>query len=105
MKNEKLTKKHRNSEIIDGYLYTKYKDKKEIEVLEHNIEETEDEFYFNACLKIKKGNKETEKILENMIKKQESPLTTELKKHEREVKKEAEEGKRINLFFDISEKN
>lgn len=60
--------------------------------IKQKIKEKEDEYIIKVEMVIKK-NKYGEKMIEKMIEKQESPIVTELKKIERERRKDMKDGK------------
>lgn len=60
--------------------------------IKQNIKEKEDKYVIKVEMIINK-NKSGEKMIEKMIEKQESPIVTELKKMERERRKDMKEGK------------
>lgn len=60
--------------------------------INQKIEEKEDKYVIKVEMIINK-NKNGEKIIERMIKKQESPIVTELKEIERQRRKDMQDGK------------
>lgn len=60
--------------------------------IKQKITEKEDKYVIKVEMIINK-NKNGEKIIEKMIEKQESPIVTELKKIERERRKDMKDGK------------